>query len=79
MFGLKHCIYFNCVLNGSNSLAETDAQTLQLCPICLRKLQHSTGFDPVSRYQQLAHFYQREKLRPEEMWCERQLAKVNPP
>ena len=25
MFGLRHCIYFKCVLNGSNHLKESDS------------------------------------------------------
>jgi archaemetzincin len=50
MFGLAHCIYFKCVMNGSNHLAESDGRPLHLCPVCLRKLQWSVGFDVVQRY-----------------------------
>jgi archaemetzincin len=57
MFGLTHCIYFQCALNGSNHLEESDARPMHLCPVCLRKLQYSTGFDVVSRYNKLFHFY----------------------
>jgi len=34
MFGLAHCIYFNCLMNGSNHLAESDRRPLHLCPVC---------------------------------------------
>jgi len=44
MFGLRHCIYFHCVMNGSNHLEESDARPMHLCPVCLRKLQFSIGF-----------------------------------
>jgi archaemetzincin len=37
MFGLTHCIYFHCVMNGSNHLRESDRRPLHLCPVCLRK------------------------------------------
>jgi len=57
MFGLKHCIYFKCSLNGSNHLKESDSRPMHLCPVCLRKLQHSIGFDVVSRYRNLLQFY----------------------
>ena len=57
MFGLKHCIYFKCSLNGSNHLKESDSRPMHLCPVCLRKLQYSIGFDVVSRYRNLLQFY----------------------
>lgn len=50
MFGLTHCTFFNCLMNGSNHLAESDRRPLHLCPVCLRKLQWSIGFDVVERY-----------------------------
>jgi archaemetzincin len=37
-------------MNGSNHLAESDRRPLHLCPVCLRKLQWSIGFDVVERY-----------------------------
>jgi len=78
MFGLLHCIYFDCVVNGSNGLDETDAQPQFLCPICLRKLHHAIGFDPVLRYEQLAKFYHREKWYSDFDWVQRQLKKSTP-
>ena len=54
MFGLAHCIYLNCLMNGSNHLAESDRRPLHLCPVCLRKLQSSIGFDLLKRYTALA-------------------------
>jgi archaemetzincin len=50
MFGLAHCTFFNCLMNGSNHLAESDRRPLHLCPVCLRKLQWSIGFDVLKRY-----------------------------
>ena len=76
MFGLQHCIYYDCVLNGANHMNETDAQPQQLCPICLRKLQHAIGFDAIKRYQDLAYFYRRQKWIEEHDWVARQLEKV---
>jgi archaemetzincin len=55
-------------MNGSNHLAESDARPLHLCPVCLRKLQHSVGFDVVKRYQALQRFYRRVGFSDEATW-----------
>jgi archaemetzincin len=49
MFGIQHCIFYRCVMNGSNHLAESDARPMTLCPIDLKKLQWSVGFDVEER------------------------------
>ena len=54
MFGLLHCIYFKCLMNGSNHIGETDAQPIYLCPVCLRKLHLCLNFNPIDRYKALA-------------------------
>src|SRR5437762_8976062 len=45
MFGIKHGVFYHCLMNGSNHLAESDARPMHLCPVDLRKLHHSVGFD----------------------------------
>ncbi len=59
MFGLRHCVYYSCVMNGSNHQDESDSQPLCPCPVCLRKLHWSVGFDPVKREQELREVYTR--------------------
>jgi archaemetzincin len=54
MFGIRHCIAWACVMNGSNHLGELDRQPSHLCPVDLRKLQHATEFDVAKRYARLA-------------------------
>jgi len=78
MFGLTHCIYFQCVLNGSNHLAESDARPMHLCPVCLRKLQHSIGFDVTSRYGNLLHFYKKAGFDNEAQWVTKRLKWILP-
>jgi hypothetical protein len=63
------------LLNGSNSLAETDAAPAHLCPVCLRKLQFAVQFDPMVRYRELSRFYHRHGWADEAAWADRQLAK----
>ena len=76
MFGLTHCVYFNCVMNGSNHLQESDRRPLHLCPACLRKLQFSVGFDVVKRYEALAQFERQAGLEDEAAWVNRRLERI---
>jgi archaemetzincin len=73
MFGLQHCIYFKCVLNGSNHLKESDSRPMHLCPVCLHKLQYSIGFDIVARYVKLLQFYKKVGFDGEAEWMEKRL------
>ncbi len=77
-FGLRHCIFFECVENGSNHQAESDRRPQHLCPVCLRKLQFAEGFDLEQRYRDLAFFYSVHGWSPEEAWVARRLAKLRP-
>lgn len=74
MFGMHHCIYFQCVMNGSNHLEESDSRDLYLCPVCLRKLAWSTGFDVVKRYEELETVYEKLRLKKDAEWIKNRLA-----
>ncbi len=76
MFGLAHCIYFHCLMNGSNHLQESDKRPLRLCPVCLRKLQWSIGFDVQKRYSDLAEFYTQARFESEAKWVTNRLEKL---
>lgn len=73
MFGMAHCIYFRCVMNGSNSMDETDASPLHLCPVDLRKLYASNNLNLIERYAHLAHFYRSVDFNDEATWTEKRL------
>ena len=68
IFGLGHCVFYHCSMNGSNSLAETDSAPIHFCPVCHRKLQWNIGFDPLKRYAALQAFYQKHNLAQEAAW-----------
>jgi len=70
MFGIEHCIWYRCLMNGSNHLGEADARPLHLCPVDLRKLQWSIGFDAAERYWVLCDFYRRAGFDDEARWME---------
>jgi len=76
MFGIEHCIYFRCVMNGSNHLTEDDGTPLYLCPVDLRKLYASIKFDPVARYAHLRELYHDVGFYDEAKWIEKQLLAV---
>lgn len=73
MFGIEHCIFYSCVMNGSNHLKESDARPHHLCPVDLRKLHYSVGFDVIQRYRELQGFYEECGFGEEEEWVRRRL------
>lgn len=73
LFGLPHCLFYSCSMNGSNHLQESDARPMHLCPVCLRKLHHSIGFDVIDRYFDLFQFYQQVGFAEEARWVQRRL------
>lgn len=52
-FGLKHCVHFNCLMQGSNHALEAVQKFHELCPVCLKKVFFAVEFDPVERYEKL--------------------------
>ncbi|MFQ5845885.1 MAG: archaemetzincin, partial [Planctomycetota bacterium] len=75
-FGLQHCVDYECNMNGSNSLEESDRRPLRLCPPCLRKLQWNRGFDVRARYRRLLAFYRGHGLGPEARWTAARLLRT---
>ena len=73
MFGLAHCTFFNCPMNGSNHLAESDRRPLHLCPVCLRKLQWSIGCDVLERYRALERVTRADGFTDEADWFNRHI------
>lgn len=79
MFGLDHCIYYDCLMNGANHLDEMDGTPRYVCPVCLRKLHDCVGFDAVKRYEQLLAFCERQQWFSDVDWLNAQLAKARKP
>jgi archaemetzincin len=66
MFGLEHCVFYKCVMNGSNSIEELDSEPAHLCPVCMQKLAWNLGFNVADRYARLEQLYRKFNL-PEEV------------
>jgi archaemetzincin len=66
MFGLRHCTKYECVMSGTNHLAETDRRPLDNCPECMAKVAWAMNYDPEERYMNLAAFWRKNKNSTEE-------------
>eukprot|EP00347_Sterkiella_histriomuscorum_P017046 403350867 len=73
MFGIRHCIYYECGMNGSNHIQECESRPMYFCAVCFRKLATAVGFDPVERYEKLIEICQEFGGRFEEdgLWFQR--------
>ena len=76
LLGIDHCIWYSCCMNGSGHLSEDFQQSMHLCPVDLRKLQHLCGFDIPSRYSRLKEFFAKHKLEEERLWIEKRLQSI---
>lgn len=67
LFSIRHCIFYECVMQGANTLAEADGHPLEPCAIDARKLQWNLGFDPERRLRALEGFFRRmgERIAPD--------------
>ena len=74
LFGIKHCVHYECLMAGCNHLQEFDLRPLQLCPVDLRKLQASIGFDVAERYREMSKVYRSFGWTPDADWCENRIA-----
>lgn len=76
LLGIAHCVFYSCLMNGSNNLAESDARPLHLCPVDLRKLQHAVRFDVTARYRSLLAFARDAAFAGEARWLGTRLAHI---
>ncbi len=65
-FSIAHCAHYrDCVMGGTNSLAESDRGSLMLCPLDHEKLRWNLHFDPRARYIELSAWADAYGLHPE--------------
>lgn len=74
MLSMQHCKTFACVLNGSNSLQESDKKPLLLCPQCLQKLNYALNEDLISYFETSLKFFTKYEFLWEEEFCGKVLA-----
>ncbi|KAF8918100.1 hypothetical protein CPB85DRAFT_1282521 [Mucidula mucida] len=60
-FGMDHCVYYACIMQGTASLVEDARQPPYLCPVDLSKLLHAAGCSKDKHYASLLEFCDRHK------------------
>ncbi|SMO96237.1 archaemetzincin [Chryseobacterium rhizoplanae] len=73
MFGISHCLNANCVMNGTNSLSETDYHLARACSLCQRKLNSSIHYNNKKRLLELKSFFEKQHLNTELSLAEQDL------
>lgn len=53
IFGIKHCIAYECVMSQRDNMVQKDLRGLHFCPSCQQKLNWSMKFDPAKRFRNL--------------------------
>lgn len=64
-FSLKHCVKYNCLMNGCSDLRETDAKPLALCPDCLAKISLASRRDPATHLEDMLDLCKTKGFLPE--------------
>ncbi|KAL4951359.1 hypothetical protein BDW69DRAFT_196528 [Aspergillus filifer] len=64
-FGLDHCVYYACIMQGSARLAEDARQPPYLCPVDLAKVLAATGATLTERDEKLLAICERDDLNGE--------------
>jgi len=75
ILSIAHCVTHRCVMQGSNTLEESDDHPLHLCPADLRKVEWNTGVDRDARYRRLQAFYERSGWTADAAWAARKTLK----
>jgi len=63
MFSVLHCTNAECIMNGSNSLYESDMQPNRLCSDCNKKLHWNLKFNSVERLKAIRDYFQKHNLQ----------------
>jgi len=79
MFSLRHCTKYECLMSGTNHLAETDRRPLDACPECMAKIAWAMNYDPIERYKNLAAFWRKNGRATEAKWFDDMAKSVDSP
>ena len=65
MFSMRHCTKYECLMSGTNHLAETDRRPIDACPECTAKICWLSDVDQAERYRRLADFCRKSGMTRE--------------
>lgn len=74
MFSMWHCTKYECVMSGTNHIAETDRRPIDACPECMAKICWLSDAAPAERYKRLAAFCRKNGLTKEAAEFDRKAA-----
>ena len=77
MFGLKHCSYYDCIMNSVTSGEEARQRKEVLCGICLKKLKFNIDFDLLARQNDLIKMCEQLDFKSEAKSHQTLLKKAN--
>lgn len=73
IFGIKHCIAYECIMAGCNNQQESDRRDLYYCPSCLQKLVWNTRVKPAERFRRMVKLCEKLGLKKEKEFFEKSL------
>ena len=76
MFSMRHCTKYECLMSGTNNLAETDRRPVDTCPECTAKVCWISDITPAERYRKLIEVCRRTGLAAQAKEFERKLNAV---
>ncbi len=65
MYGITHCIAYECGMNGMNHLGESDRQVIEFCPECQAKLWWTCDYPPQKRFARMQEHFARHGFTTE--------------
>jgi archaemetzincin len=71
MYGITHCIAYECGMNGMNNLGEGDRQVLEFCPECQAKLWWTCDYPPQKRFVRMQEYFERNGFTAETDYYQR--------
>ncbi|KAF2972559.1 hypothetical protein GQX73_g906 [Xylaria multiplex] len=69
-FGMDHCIFYACNMQGTSGMAEDVRQPPYLCPVCLEKVAHAIACELQLHNQTGKEDYTKERYRAIAEFCE---------
>ena len=76
-FGMGHCVFFRCAMNGCNSTLENTSTPLYYCPVCKDKLALNNAIDQTKRLKALEAFYNKYGMKDETAFIRQQLSHLS--
>lgn len=76
MFGILHCCYYRCIMNGAANDDEEETRPPFLCALCLKKLHLVLGFHPLERYLKLSEVWKSLECFVTSAWYDTRVAMV---